>query len=169
MLTFAYRFAAMTKRNIQSGGLKVLAKSVIGIGDLKNRRYTVRELRRITGISPKQVIHWSRIRLLVPSWRDPQARGGRPAVFYSAKDVLKALIICEMKQKGLAPSEVLEAAQNLERLGIRLDESARYLLTDGFSVYYAETDSKVVDILRNNNQMLLIPIHEQVQKLTKVA
>jgi hypothetical protein len=74
-----------------------------------------------------------------------------------------------MKQKGLAPSEVLEAAQNLERLGIRLDESARYLLTDGFSVYYAETDSKVVDILRNNNQMLLIPIHEQVQKLARVA
>jgi len=120
-------------------------------------------------MSLKQVSHWEKIGLLLPTWRTSDTRGGRPALFYSAKAVIKALIICEMKRRGFKPMEVLEASRNLEHQGIRLDDAARYLLTDGYSVYYAESATRVVDILKHNNQMLLIPIHEHVRRLRKVA
>ncbi|MCA1636357.1 MAG: hypothetical protein LC802_22375 [Acidobacteria bacterium] len=68
------------------------------------------------------------------------------------------------------PSQVQKVAHNLEEHGLRLDAPETYLLTDGYSVYYANSDNEVVDILKHNRQMLLlIPIHEQVEKLKRAA
>lgn len=51
-----------------------------------------------------------------------------------------------------------------------MQESELYLLTDGYSVYYAVSDDQVVDVLKHRRQMLLlIPVHEQVAKLRAAA
>ena len=66
--------------------------------------------------------------------------------------------------------QVQQIARNLEEHGLRLDASEAYLLTDGYSVYYALSDDEVVDVLKHRRQMLLlVPIHEQVAKLREVA
>jgi len=53
---------------------------------------------------------------------------------------------------------------------MRLDNSSGYLLTDGYSVYYAEDNNAVVDILKHHRQMLLlVPIQEQVAKIQEAA
>jgi DNA-binding transcriptional MerR regulator len=150
-----------------SADLRGLHKTLARSADLTKRRYTVPELRSVTRITPRQVRHWEEIELLMPSWRDSDARGSQPVAYYSARDVVKALMIIEMMQRGLTLKQVREVASNLGKKGLLMDESVKYLLTDGTSAYYAETPSRVVDILKHNNQMLLIPMHKHVERLRR--
>ncbi len=68
------------------------------------------------------------------------------------------------------PRQVQQVTRNLEQQGMRLDESQAYLLTDGYSIYYASNDNEVVDLLKHHRQMLLlVPLQEQIEKLKKAA
>lgn len=137
---------------------------------LSKRLYTVSELIGLTGMTRKQVAYWAQIKLLNPSLRDARARTGRPASFYSAAEVVKALVICDIKRAGFSLRQVQQVAHNLEEHGIKLDESEDYLVTDGSSAYYANSDTEAFDILKHHRQMLLlVPIHEQVEKLRRAA
>lgn len=134
------------------------------------RLYTVPALLSLTGMTRKQVAYWAEIKLLNPTLRDPNARTGRPASFYCAEEVVKALIICDIRRAGFSLQQIQQVIRNLEEHGIRLDRSENYLVTDGYSVYYANSDMEAFDILKHHRQMLLlIPIHEQVEKLRRVA
>lgn len=138
--------------------------------DLVKHLYTAPELMRLTGMTRKQVSYWAKIGLIIPTLRDPKADNGRPALFYSSTEVIKALIVCELRKSGFSPRQVQQVARNLQEHGIQLYESEAYLLTDGYSVYYAFNDGEVVDVLKHHHQMLLlVPIHEQVAKLQEVA
>ena len=138
--------------------------------DLKKRLYTAPELMRLTGMTRKQITYWARIGLLQPKLRNPKASPGQPGLFYSAVEIIKALIICDLRRAGFTPRQVQQVARNLEQQGIRLDESEAYLLTDGYSVYYASSDNEVIDLLKHHRQMLLlVPLREQIEKLEKAA
>ncbi len=150
--------------------LRSVAGSRPALGALDKRLYTVPELMRLTGMTRKQVGYWAKIGLVEPTARDPNAGTGRPASFYSAADVVKALIVCELRRDGFSLRQVQQVARNLQEHGVDLHDSEAYLLTDGYSVYYAFSESEVVDIHKNHRQMLLlVPIHEQVAKLREVA
>lgn len=132
--------------------------------------YTAPELMRLTGMTRKQVGYWAKIGLVSPALHDPMAGTGKPAHFYTAAQVVKALIVCELRRAGFTLRQVQQVARNLEQHGLRLDGSEAYLLTDGYSVYYALSDDEVVDVLKHRRQMLLlVPIHEHVAKLREVA
>lgn len=132
--------------------------------------YTAQELMRLTGMTRKQVSYWAKIGLVMPSLQDPIANIGKPSHFYSTAEVVKALIVCELRQAGFTPRQLLKVAQNLEHHGIHLNGPEAYLLTDGYSVYYALSEDEVVDVLKHHRQMLLlVPIQEQVDKLLEVA
>lgn len=134
------------------------------------RLYTAPELMRLTGMTRKQVTYWAQIGLITPVLRASNADSGRPALYYSSAEVVKALIVCELRRSGFSPRQVQQVARNLQEQGIQLYESEAYLLTDGYSVYYAFSDGEVVDVLKHRHQMmLLVPIHEQVAKLQEVA
>jgi DNA-binding transcriptional MerR regulator len=149
--------------------LKVLGTTRAS-GPIGKRLYTVPELVRLTGISRKQVTYWAQIKLLNPVLRKPNTRNGSPSSFYSAKEVVKALIICDLRRAGFSLRQIQQVAQNLEEHGIKLDQSKYYLVTDGYSVYYASSDTEAFDILRHHRQMLLlVPVHEQVERLRAVA
>jgi DNA-binding transcriptional MerR regulator len=139
-------------------------------GNPGKRLYTVPELVGVTGMTRKQASYWVQINLLCPRMREPRARTGAPSSFYSAEEVVKAMIICDLKRAGFSLRQIQQVTRNLEEHGIRLDQSEHYLLTDGYSVYYAYSDNEAVDILKHHRQMLLlVPVHEQVEKLKRVA
>ena len=110
------------------------------------RLYTVPELLGLTGMTRKQASYWAQIKLLSPRMRTPKARAGSPSSFYSAEEVVKAMIICDLKRAGFSLRQVQQVTRNLEEHGIRLDTAENYLLTDGYSVYYADSDNEAVDI-----------------------
>ena len=141
------------------------------VGEPQGKRlYTAPELMRLTGMTRKQVTYWAKIGLIKPTLRNPNADNGQPALFYSSTEVIKALIVCELRRSGFSPRQVQQVARNLQEQGIQLYESEAYLLTDGYSVYYAFNDGEVVDVLKHHHQMLLlVPIHEQVAKLQEAA
>lgn len=138
--------------------------------NVKKRLYTAPELMRLTGMTRKQITYWAQIGLLQPKLRNPKASPGQPGLFYSAVEIIKALIICYLRRSGFTPRQVQQVAQNLEQQGIRLDESEAYILTDGYSVYYASSNNEVIDLLKHHHQMLLlVPLREQIEKLKKAA
>ena len=134
------------------------------------RLFTVPELLGLTGMTRKQASYWVQINLLSPRMRTPTARTGSPSSFYSAEEVVKAMIICDLKRAGFSLRQIQQVIRNLEEHGITLDTSENYLLTDGYSIYFASSDDEVIDILKHHRQMLLlVPVHEQVEKLKRVA
>ena len=160
----------MKKDNQSTKKLSELRRVPSKISDLRKRQYTVPELIGLTGITRKQVDYWAKTRLLSPLMRDMNAIIGKPVSFYTAADVVKGMIIADLKRAGFSLRQIQQVARNLEEHGISLAKAQNYLLTDGFSVYYASSENEVIDILKHHRQMLLlIPIHEQVEKLRKVA
>lgn len=157
-------------RNTESAAPSWIAESA-HVDDRPSRAlYTAPELMRLTGMSRKQISYWAKIGLVAPTLQDPMARAGKAALFYAAPEVVKALIVCELRRAGFTLNQVRQVARNVEQRGFRLDESIAYLLTDGYSVYFAVSDEEVIDILKHQRQrLLLVPIHDQVAKLREVA
>lgn len=75
-------------------------------------------------------------------------------------------MIRELTRRGMSLAQVRRIEKYLRRKeGLSLAESAKYLITDGKTAYYAENASRVIDILKHENQMLLIPLWEHMSKL----
>jgi len=156
----------MGKGDQQSGKLTAIRRSIPSKQSTEKRLYTVSEVMKLTGLSRKQVEYWAAIGLLLPTLRDASAMGSQPASFYSMEAVVKALIMCDLRRRGFTPRQVQQVAGNLEAQGVRLGDPDMYLLTDGYSVYYANSNNEVTDILKHHRQMLLlVPLREQVEKL----
>ncbi len=160
----------MSSENNLLAGLGPVSQGLEQQRSRKHHLYTAPELMRLTGMTRKQVTYWAQIGLITPTLRDSDANNGKPALFYTRTEVVKALIVCELRRSGFSPRQVQQVARNLQASGVELYESEAYLLTDGYSVYYAFSDGEVVDVLKHHHQMmLLVPIHEQVAKLQEVA
>jgi len=154
----------------QAKTLKRVLSKAHGAASLDKRLYTLPDLLRLTGLTRRQVTYWAQIGLLTPTMRNVQAVTGTPVYFYSSRDVVKALIVCELRRAGFSPRQVQQVARNLMDDGVRLDDTELYLLTDGYSVYYATSNNEVVDVLKHHRQMLfLVTIHDQVEKLRRAA
>jgi DNA-binding transcriptional MerR regulator len=159
----------MKKRVSAQTNLAVINRDLPSSTEAVRRYYTVPDLMKLAGVSRKQVEHWAKTELLTPTFRDSKARGCKPASFYSEAEAVMALIISDMKKRGFSLQQIRKVANNLLKDGLRLDEPSIYLVTDGYTIYYANTDNEVIDILKHHRQMSLIPIREQVEKLKKAA
>jgi len=79
------------------------------------------------------------------------------------------LIFSDVKSRGFSLQQIRQLQRNFVTNGVELDEAGTYLLTDGVTILYAKNDNEVIDILKSNRQMLLVPIREQVERLKRVA
>lgn len=147
--------------------IAVIARHLSGHG--KKFYYTIPELAKITGLSRRQLDYWAAKKLITPSLKNPGVRGGKPASFYTTSEALKILIFSDVKQRGFSLLQIRQLQRNFATNDVRLDEAGTYLLTDGVTIFYANSDNEVVDLLKHNRQMLLVPIHDQMERLKRVA
>lgn len=150
-------------------GFTVLGRALKNKRNRDKRYYTIRELMTLTGLSRRQIDYWAAMRLITPSLRNPGVRGGKAASFYSGHEALKVLIFSDVKSRGFSLLQIRQLQRNFVTNGVRLNEAGTYLLTDGVTILYANSDNEVIDILKSNRQMLLVPIQEQAERLKRVA
>jgi hypothetical protein len=134
------------------------------------RMYSIPELIQITGMTRRQVSYWSQIGLIIPSFRNNSAKNGELSVFFSATEVVKALVVCELRRSGFSPKRVGRIADSFYAQRFEIVKNEVYLLTDGQSLYYAHSDTEVVNVLRSCRKMfVLIPLQECLNKLIEFA
>jgi len=154
---------------------RTIALSFVGpeLGKQRNgtkKYYTIPELTKLTGLSRRQIDYWTSVNLIEPSLRNHAQRGGgKPASFYSTLEALKILIFSDVKQRGFSLTQIRQLNRNIAVNRVKLDQAGAYLLTDGVTILYANSNNEVIDILKNNRQMLLVPIRAQVERLKQVA
>jgi DNA-binding transcriptional MerR regulator len=118
-----------------------------------------------TGLTPRQLQWWDEQGIVVPA-----RRGHRR--LYSATDLAELAVLCDLRRRGFSLQRIRkmllllrqEFGQTLSTLVER--GPGLHLLTDGESVYLRDSESGVVDLLRNARQPLLAicigPVLEQV-------
>ena len=117
-------------------------------------RFTSNEVIALTGITPRQLQWWDERGLVVP------AREGRNRL-YSREDLAEVAVLCELRKKGFSLQRVRKIMRYLQReLGKRLVEtvtggSEYHLLTDGEHFYLKNSQSEIIDILKNARQPIL--------------
>lgn len=155
----------ITKIHSQAKELRGFEATLARRRELKRNGYTIPQIERVTGVSRRRVLHWTKAKLL-RCLKDTDARGSEAVAYYSADDVFKAMIIFEMRKRGLSLKQVRRVETYLRRKEkCTLIESAKYLVTDGKTACYRESATTVIDLLKSKNQMLLIPVFEHLTQV----
>lgn len=162
-----------TKRRKISKEISDLQEAFARSNQLRSKNYTASELVRATNVTLRQLRNWREAGVLVPCVRNTKARGSQGEMFYSPKQVLRTLVILELRYKGLSLAKIKRVESNLRKnWNKQLEDATKFLLTDGETAFYAETKTRVVDILKHANQMTLVDVWEHrsyLKTLRKVA
>ena len=162
--------ATPKKKGNGSYRLRILASLKDQMASFNKSRYTLEEVMRLADMTRSQVVNLSKVGLVAPRWRTYSKAGpGRRPMYYSPEDVLRVLIISDMRQAKFSLQQVRKVIRNLEELGQAIDTHS-YLLTDGHSVQVLNSSDEVIDIFRHKRQLLLlVSIEDQIRKLKKIA
>lgn len=157
----------MSKNNIRSD--RTFSKEIASVNDFEKNVFTIPEIVRIANITRRQVTYWEEAGLLKSSFQNIKSHDGKVLFYFSRVEVIKLLIFCEMKQKGFSLQQIKKIALNLAALQPDFENSGTFILSDGYSVYLAENERRVIDIWKHARQMILIPIEDQLEKLKSAA
>lgn len=148
---------------------KPFSRKIASVQNFGKKVYTIPEITRITNASRRQINYWEKVGLLNSTFQNVKSQDGKILFYFSRVEVIKALIFCEMKSRGFSLHQIKQVARNLSLLAPDFEKSGAYILSDGYSVYFAESERQVIDILKHARQMLLIPMEEQIEKLRMIA
>ena len=130
-----------------------------------NQSFTSSQVSERTGLTPRQLQWWDEQGIVVP------ARLGHRRL-YSPKDLAELAVLCDLRQRGFSLQRIRKLILLLRReFGQDLADLVSrgpglHLLTDGQSVFLRDSESGVIDLLRNAQQPLLAicigPVLERV-------
>lgn len=119
-----------------------------------NDRFTSAQVVKLTGITPRQLQWWDE-RGIVQPHREGRCR------MYSLDDLTEVAVLCALRRKGFPLQRVRRIMKFLQKeFGGRLAQaisngSEYHLLTDGKRIYLENSESQIIDILKNSRQPLL--------------
>ena len=135
----------------------------LGFEDLPVRRQS--DVARIAGVSLRQLQWWDEQKVV-----SPRHEGHRRV--YAPAEVVEISVIAELRRKGFSLQKIRRVLRFLQRdMGKRLVEvmngsGEMHLLTDGKTILLEETESRVIDLLKNARQpMFLVCVSDQVKRL----
>jgi DNA-binding transcriptional MerR regulator len=117
---------------------------------------------RITGVSYRQLDHWTRRGIVVPSVRPASGSGSRR--LYSFRDLVAIRMLKRLTDAGVSPNNLGKAVQTLRRLG-EDDLASSVLVTDGETVYCCRSDDEVIDLVRGGQAVIVIAVSGTVKEL----
>ncbi len=126
------------------------------------------EVARIASVSLRQLQWWDEQKVV-----SPRHEGHRRV--YSPAEVVEIAVIAELRRKGFSLQKIRRVLRFLQReMGKRVADvlsgaSEMHLLTDGKTIYLEDSESRVIDLLKNARQaMFLVCVSDQARRLTGV-
>jgi DNA-binding transcriptional MerR regulator len=125
--------------------------------------YPLTLLSGLSGLTRRQISYWTQLGL-VKSAVAAGSQAIKPTYYFSEEEAAKVLMFSDMRRRGLSLKQIQTVAGAIKR-DKGLFEN-KYVLTDGFTVFYADTDREAVETLKLNRLMLLVPTHAYLSRLS---
>ena len=133
---------------------------------ISGRTCSSSEVARLASVSLRQLQWWDEQKVV-----SPRHEGHRRV--YATPEVVEITVIAELRRKGFSLQKIRRVLRFLQReMGKRLSETLAgatemHLLTDGKSIYLEDSESRVIDILKNAKQpMFLVCVSDQVKRIS---
>jgi DNA-binding transcriptional MerR regulator len=128
-----------------------------------SQSFSTAQVARLTGLTPRQLDHWDRLGFVRPSVR--KASGYGSARRYSFGDVVRLRVAARLRVAGLGLSRIRRCAQALTRLGGEPGGLGGVrLIVAGPRVFWARSDSEVVDLLKEGQLVLVFSVGDAVEE-----
>jgi DNA-binding transcriptional MerR regulator len=124
--------------------------------------YGRQEVLRITKVTYRQLDHWTRQGIVVPSVRSASGYGSRR--LYSFRDLVAIRVLKRLTDAGVSLQNLRRAVETLRRLG-EPDLASTVLVTDGHTVYQCRSGDEVIDLLQGGQVVVAIAISAAVKEL----
>ncbi|MDB4249799.1 MerR family transcriptional regulator [Acidimicrobiia bacterium] len=127
--------------------------------------YTGPEVCKITGITYRQLDHWTTSSLIKASIRNLKGSGFHR--IYSFQDIIQIKLVNKLREAGVSLQKIRIALQNIESvLGQNINLSDVSIFSDGKSIYVITDNDQMIDLLKKGQAVFGIslgPVHLEAE------
>tara|TARA_B110000438_G_scaffold130292_1_gene126502 strand:- start:1137 stop:1580 length:444 start_codon:yes stop_codon:yes gene_type:complete len=119
--------------------------------------YTGPEVCKITGITYRQLDHWTTSSLIKASIRNLKGSGFHR--IYSFQDIIQIKLVNKLREAGVSLQKIRIALQNIESvLGQNINLSDVSIFSDGKSIYVITDNDQMIDLLKKGQAVFGISL-----------
>lgn len=121
--------------------------------DLTQQAFSSKQACQLTGMSPRQVVHWDQKGLVKPSVRPAAGRGTQR--FYSYKDLLAAKAVKDLRDQGISLQRIRRCVAFLRKHLPDVSQPLGYctLISVGDKLYLARDRETLMDTIERPGQL----------------
>ena len=127
--------------------------------------YTGPEVCNITGISYRQLDHWTTTNLIDASVRNIKGSGFHR--IYSFNDIILVKLVKKLRSAGVSLQKIRIALKNVNKiLGKNSNISDVSIFSDGSSIYVLSDNDQMIDLLKKGQAVFGIslgPVHTETE------
>ena len=127
--------------------------------------YTGPEVCKITGISYRQLDHWTSTKLISASIRNIKGSGFHR--IYSFNDIVLVKLVNKLRSAGISLQKIRIALKNISKiLGKNTNISDMSVFSDGTSIYVLTENDQMIDLLKKGQAVFGIslgPVHTETE------
>ena len=127
--------------------------------------YTGPEVCKITGISYRQLDHWTTTKLINASVRNIKGSGFHR--IYSFNDIVLVKLVKKLRSAGISLQKIRIALKNVNKiLGKNSNISDVSIFSDGSSIYVLTDNDQMIDLLKKGQAVFGIslgPVHTETE------
>ena len=127
--------------------------------------YTGPEVCNITGISYRQLDHWTTTKLIEASIRNIKGSGFHR--LYSFQDILKVKLVNKLREAGISLQKIRIALSNVNKIiGKNINITDISIFSDGQSIYVITDKDEMLDLLKKGQAVFGIslgPVHTETE------
>ena len=127
--------------------------------------YTGPEVCKITGITYRQLDHWTTSSLINASIRNLKGSGFHR--IYSFQDIIQIKMVNKLREAGVSLQKIRIALKNIQKvLGDDISISDVSVFSDGKSIYVISDNDQMIDLLKKGQAVFGIslgPVHSEAE------